>query len=89
MKPPGYLESPRYRVPSEFEETKFALETLIACCGDDGVYPVDKKLGAVADGREEVVISPAVILFVSSVLGVLDRLHSHSKRERGANQCRV
>lgn len=88
-KPPGYLESPRYRVPSEFEETKFALDTLIACCGEDGVYPVDKKMGAVADGREEVVISPAVILFVSSVLRVLGRPHSHSKRERGANQHRM
>jgi hypothetical protein len=69
--PPGYLESPRYRVPTEFEETKFALETLIRCCGEDGVFPVDKKLGAELDGREEVVISPAVILFVSRPLGLL------------------
>lgn len=69
--PPGYLESPRYRVPTEFEETKFALETLIRCCGEDGVFPVDKKLGAELDGREEVVISPAVILFVSRPLGRL------------------
>jgi len=78
-KPPGYLESPRYRVPTEFEETKFALETLIRCCGEDGVFPVDKKLGAELDGREEVVISPAVILFVSSPLGRL----SSSSHESG------
>jgi hypothetical protein len=47
------------------------LETLIRCCGEDGVFPVDKKLGAELDGREEVVISPAVILFVSRPLGLL------------------
>jgi hypothetical protein len=35
------------------------------------VFPVDKKLGAELDGREEVVISPAVILFVSRPLGRL------------------
>jgi hypothetical protein len=63
--PPGYLESPRYRVPSKFEETKFALETLVRCCGDDGIFPVDKKVNATINGEEEVVISPAVILFVS------------------------
>jgi hypothetical protein len=63
--PPGYLESPRYRVPSEFEEVKYALEHLLAACGDDGVFPVEKKLEATKYGKEEVVISPAVILFVS------------------------
>jgi hypothetical protein len=66
--PPGYLESPRYRVPSEFEEVKYALEHLLAACGDDGVFPVEKKLEATKFGREEVVISPAVILFVSPFL---------------------
>jgi hypothetical protein len=80
--PPGYLESPRYRVPTEFEETKFALETLIRCCGEDGVFPVDKKLGAELDGREEVVISPAVILFVSRPLGLFSSPHE-SRDERG------
>lgn len=66
--PPGYLESPRYRVPTEFEEVKYALEHLIAACGDDGVYPVEQKKEAVKYGKEEVVISPAVILFVSPFL---------------------
>ena len=73
--PTGYLESPRYRVPTEFEETKFALETLIRCCGEDGVFPLDKKLGAELDGREEVVISPAVILFVSRPSGLFPSRH--------------
>ena len=66
-KPPGYLESPRYRVPSEFEETKFALETLIQCCGEDGVFPVQKKVVAEMGGAQRLDISPAVILFVSPV----------------------
>jgi len=41
---------------------------LIAACGDDGVYPVEQKKEAVKYGKEEVVISPAVILFVSPFL---------------------
>jgi hypothetical protein len=44
------------------------LEHLLAACGDDGVFPVEKKLEATKFGREEVVISPAVILFVSPFL---------------------
>lgn len=67
--PPGYLEQPRYRCPEAFAKTKLGLEQLILACEEDGVFPVDKKRNATMDGKEEVVISPAVIIFVSPILG--------------------
>jgi hypothetical protein len=63
--PPGYLEQPRYRVPAAFKETRLGLDMLLAACGEDGVFPLDQKRNATMDGREEVVIPPAVIIFVS------------------------
>jgi hypothetical protein len=63
--PGGYLEQPQYRCPEAFQETKLGLEMLVRSCGEDGVFPVDVKRNATMDGQEEVVISPAVIIFVS------------------------
>lgn len=59
--PPGYLEQPKYRVPTAYAETKMGLEMLVRSCGGDGVGPIER----VKRGQGEVVISPAVILFVS------------------------
>ena len=60
-----YLESNRYNVPGEIEETKVGLKALIRSCGEDGALPADKKLGAVFIWREEGVIPLAVVHFVS------------------------
>ena len=59
--PPGYLEQPKYRVPAAYAATKLGLDMLVRSCGGDGVGPIEQVLR----GKGEVVISPAVVLFVS------------------------
>lgn len=42
VKPPGYLDQPRYRCPKAFAEVQFALDRLLNSCGVDGVDPIER-----------------------------------------------
>ncbi len=63
--PPPWLNQPKYRNPKDYRETKLAWEQIILGWGDDGVFPVDRKMKSDMEGHVEIFIPSHTIMLVS------------------------
>jgi hypothetical protein len=65
--PPAWLDQPKYRCPKDYAEVKFALQQLKSNLGEEGIFPVDRRMNAKNDGADEPQITPHTIAIVSDI----------------------
>jgi hypothetical protein len=74
-KPPDYLDQPKYRTPRDYRECLLAVEQLVNNIGDEGVFPVVRKMHAEQDGVPEPVIPTSIIMLHHLIAAVHMALH--------------
>jgi hypothetical protein len=74
-KPPEYLNQPKYRNPGDYRECLLAVEQLVHNLGDEGVFPVVRKMHAKQDGAPEPTIPPNILMLHHMIVAVHMVLH--------------
>jgi len=74
-KPPEYLNQPKYRNPRDYRECLLAVENFTTALGEEGVFPVVRKMHAEQDGAPEPTIPANIIMLHHLIAAIHLALH--------------